>query len=229
VNESFFKFPSTPHLSVLGDINIRNDKVMTDEQRNEFLKNGIIVEEKVDGANLGISFDPSGELLVQNRGAVLQAPFTGQWKILPDWLAVKVDALFDALEDRYILFGEWCYAKHAISYIGLPDWFLGFDVYDKKMDRFFSSPRRNDVLRRAGIRSVPVLGKGRFPIETLKAFLAESSFGPVRAEGIYLRIEDDNWLIQRAKMVRPQFVQAIGEHWSKRMIEPNRLDLSAAE
>ena len=52
-----FKFPTTPHLTILGDIQIRDDKVMTESERNEFIQHEIIVEEKVDGANLGISFD----------------------------------------------------------------------------------------------------------------------------------------------------------------------------
>ncbi len=53
----FFKFPSTPHLALLGDVEIRGDKVMSELERAEFLCHEFAVEEKVDGANLGISFD----------------------------------------------------------------------------------------------------------------------------------------------------------------------------
>ena len=37
-------------------------------QHNEFLRYELVVEEKVDGANLGISFDENGTIRVQNRG-----------------------------------------------------------------------------------------------------------------------------------------------------------------
>ena len=56
---SFFKFPSTPHLAVLENSNIRDDKVLSKEERELFLQHNVYVEEKIDGANLGISFDPS--------------------------------------------------------------------------------------------------------------------------------------------------------------------------
>jgi hypothetical protein len=43
------------------------------------------------------------------------------------------------------------------------------------------------------------------------------------AEGIYVRRETAARLEQRAKLVRPEFVQAIETHWSKRRLEPNQL------
>lgn len=39
---------------------------------------------------------------------------------------------------RYILYGEWCAARHTVTYDALPDWFLAYDVYDTKEGRFFS-------------------------------------------------------------------------------------------
>ena len=42
---------------------------MSEEERDEFLRYQITVEEKIDGANLGISFDGDGNLLLRNRGA----------------------------------------------------------------------------------------------------------------------------------------------------------------
>jgi len=216
VSKTFYKFPSTPHLAVLGDMDIREDKVMSDEDRNAFLENELVVEEKVDGANLGISFDHSANIMVQNRGTLLHKPFLGQWQKLFHWLSPKIDSFFDVMEDRYILFGEWCYAKHSISYERLPDWLLGFDIYDKKQRRFFSCPRRDDLFCQLDIVPIPVLGSGCFSLEKLKGFLTKSSLGTKSSEGIYLRVDSANWLVHRAKLVRPEFVQTIGEHWSKK-------------
>ena len=130
--DRFNKFPSTPHLALLGEVTLRDDKVMSESERDEFLRHEVVVEEKVDGANLGISFDDSGNIRAQNRGAYLQFPYLGQWKKLSSWLALKTDELFEQLIDRYILFGEWCYAQHSVVYDRLTDWFLGFDIYDKR-------------------------------------------------------------------------------------------------
>jgi ATP-dependent RNA circularization protein (DNA/RNA ligase family) len=223
VTDDFFKFPSTPHLAILGDIDLRDDKVMSEPERNDFLRHELIVEEKVDGANLGISFDRDANVRVQNRGSYLQLPGVGQWKKLAEWLAPKVDALFEQLSDRFILFGEWCYARHTVAYDRLPDWFLGFDAYDRKAARFFSAARRNDLLEKAGIIPVPQVARGVFTLDELSGLLAQSRFGDRPAEGLYLRSDEGDWLARRAKLVRPAFIQSIEDHWSHSGVTANRL------
>lgn len=74
MKEDFFKFPSTPHLAAFADMDFRSDKLLSDAERNAFLQQNLLVEEKIDGANLGISFDSEGNLLAQNRGAYLFLP-----------------------------------------------------------------------------------------------------------------------------------------------------------
>ena len=64
----FFKFPRTPHIFVIPGLNIRDDKVLSDQECVAFLNNTIRLEEKIDGANIGISLSQDGELLIQNRG-----------------------------------------------------------------------------------------------------------------------------------------------------------------
>lgn len=219
----FFKFPSTPHLAVMDGLEIRGDKVLSEAERADLLRHELVVEEKVDGANLGISFDSSGNILLQNRGALLGRPFPGQWKRLESWLPLKIDRLFDVLADRLLLFGEWCFAQHSIPYARLPDWFQGFDVFDKAEEQFLSTPRRNSLLEKAGIIPVPFLGRGHYSLEQLQNLLGKSRVGAEAAEGLYVRADREGRLIHRAKLVRPQFIQTVGEHWSRRTIEPNRL------
>jgi ATP-dependent RNA circularization protein (DNA/RNA ligase family) len=222
VNSDFFKFPPTPHFVPPPGVDVRGDKVLSETRRAEFLKHELTIEEKIDGANLGISFDSEGTPKVQNRGAYLSLPGTGQWKHLDRWLGSKTDMLFEILFDRYILFGEWSYARHSVFYDHLPDWFLGFDLYDKTEKRFLSSNRRNKKLECTGISQVPVIAKGRFTLEGLEKLLSKSNFSDQPAEGLYLRIESDDWLLQRAKLVRPAFVQSLEQHWFRSGIKPNR-------
>lgn len=225
MKDVFFKFPSTPHLVLLAQIEIRGDKVLTVSERNSFLQNELVVEEKVDGANLGISFDSEGNIRTQNRGAYLNLPSTGQWKKLAEWLAPRTDALFEQLTDRYILFGEWCYAQHSVPYDRLPDWFLAFDVYDKKVARFFSSDRRDKLFEAIGISQVPKIGRGYFTLEQLKGLLGQSRLSDKPKEGLYLRLDRGDWLSQRAKIVHSSFIQSVDQHWSRSTIKPNRLGL----
>ncbi len=223
----FHKFPRTPHLAILDDSVVRGDKVMSEFERGEFLKHELVVEEKVDGANLGISFDESGNILAQNRGGYLQFPYLGQWKKLSSWLSPKTDKLFEQLTDRYIIFGEWCYAQHSVIYDRLPDWFSGFDIFDMKDQMFFSCRRRDEMFRRLGIVSVPFLARGYYSLNELKGFLSKSRLREGPAEGAYLRFDKGDWLVQRAKLVRPEFIQTLGEHWCRSRIHPHRLGWEA--
>lgn len=223
MNDDFFKFPPTPHLAALGDFDPRSDKLFTEAERSAFLSGPVIVEEKIDGANLGISFDAEGNVRLQNRGDYLQAPFLGQWTKLRSWVDGHLNSLFEHLENRYLLFGEWCFAKHSVAYDHLPDWFLGFDVYDKTVQRFLSTSRRNQLLSAIGLTDVPLLGVGYYSLDELTDLMSNSTLCEEPAEGLYLRKEEGDWLTQRAKIVRPAFVQCVESHWSKSPIQPNHL------
>ncbi len=222
------KFPKTPHLLWLSPQTARDDKVMTSAEAEAFLECGeIIVEEKVDGANLGLSLDSSGRLRAQNRGNFLEGRLNGQWESLRGWLAQHEIALREHLPPGAVLFGEWCYAQHSMAYTRLPDWYLGFDVLDES-GRFWSTHRRNELFAKIDLTSVREVARGRFTLRELQALLSErSSYGDGSLEGIYLRREDDEWLLQRAKLVRPEFVQAINEHWSRGPLHVNRLQTAA--
>lgn len=223
MKDDFFKFPSTPHLATLAGVDIRGDKVLSEPERAEFLQHDLVVEEKVDGANLGISFDSEGNVRAQNRGAYLHLPGSGQWKKLGDWVSPRTDALFEHLSDHFILFGEWCYAQHSVFYDRLPDWFLGFDLYDKQVGRFLASGRRDGLLTKMCIAQVPVIARGRFTYPAIKKLLSQSILTDKPAEGLYLRFDQNDWLAQRAKLVRPAFIQSVEQHWSCSAIRPNRL------
>jgi len=220
---SFTKFPSTPHLAVLNGASVRDDKVLSLMERDQFLSHKITVEEKIDGANLGISFDDIGHLRLQNRGSILGAPMTGQWKTLTEWITPRTDRLFDLLTNRYILFGEWCYATHSVHYNRLPEWFVGYDVFDSVESQFVCKSRRDELLTTIGIHGAPCLANGYFSLEELIELLGQSHFGDAPAEGLYLRFDDGNWLAQRAKLVRPDFIQSIEKHWSRGPLRVNRL------
>ena len=219
----FFRFPHTPHLIWLGAGQPRADKVLTFEEREAVLQHELIIEEKVDGANVGFSLSPDGDLLVQNRGQYLVSPYKGQFAKLPNWLAIHEDRLFEALGENLIAFGEWCAARHSLYYTALPDWWLLFDVYDKQSGRFFNVARRNAWAQKAGVTVVHQIAKGHFTLESLKMMLdTPSYYREGNLEGLVLRQEKGEWLHRRAKLVRPEFVQSLDEHWSRRSFQWNR-------
>jgi len=224
----FVRFPRTPHLAWLSPGTPREDKVLDAAETQELLSGEVIVEEKVDGANLGLSVGSSGAVRAQNRGHYLELDtLTGQWKPLGRWLTQHQCALAQELAPDLILFGEWCYAVHSVRYTALLDWFLAFDVYDRADLEFWSVDRRNALVRRLNLAVVPEIRRGNFDLDGLKKVLGQSMVTDGPAEGLYVRREEDGRLVQRAKLVCSEFVQGIDDHWSKRRIEANQLARTA--
>jgi ATP-dependent RNA circularization protein (DNA/RNA ligase family) len=188
-----------------------------------FLKNRLIVEEKVDGANIGISLDSAGRLRVQNRGNYLNRESHLQFQTLWVWLDCHRDLLIKNLESGLILFGEWCFARHSKYYDALPDWFLLFDVYDRNSGDFWAASRRSEMAVKIGLSQVPTISEGFFSKNKLLQLLGPSKIGNTPMEGVYLRVDDDLRLMLRAKIVRADFSESIKDHWSAKPIEKNTL------
>ncbi|MDT8398177.1 MAG: RNA ligase family protein [Pseudomonadales bacterium] len=222
---NFFRFPHTPHLAWLGQGTPRDDKVLSPEEVDELLSTAVVIEEKLDGANLGFSVSPDGDLRAQNRGTYLHSPHGGQFSRLDQWLAIHESRLFDVLDEYLILFGEWCAARHSLDYSSLPDWWLLFDVYDRRERRFWSTRRRDALARKIQVATAPYLLKEKVTLKALKELVStqQSKFRSGPLEGVIVRREDDDWLHARGKLVRAEFTQAIDSHWRSRRIEWNHL------
>lgn len=226
--DRFLRFPHTPHLAWLGEGEPRDDKVLSHAEARELLSTAVVAEEKLDGANLGFSVSRDGDLRAQNRGQYLSRPFSGQFARLDRWLALHEDALFDALGTHLIAFGEWCAARHSVAYSALPDWWVLFDVYDREAGAFWSTARRDAWAKEVGVLSMPAVFKGPTTVRGLTELMTSrpSRYGAPQMEGVVVRREDPDWLLQRAKLVRADFTQQIEDHWRKRAIEWNRLEVS---
>ncbi len=221
----FFRFPHTPHIAWLGEGEPRDDKLLSAREVDALLAREVVVEEKLDGANLGISRAPDGQLRVQNRGEYLTHPLAGQFSRLADWLEEHRLTLTAKLGSRLVLFGEWCAAKHSLEYDRLPDWFIVFDVLDREHGKFWSSARRNLLTEALGLSVVPRVACGHVTLSTLKELLVsqDSQFRRGKMEGLVVRRESADWCLARAKLVRAEFTQAIAGHWRGRPVNWNRV------
>lgn len=218
------KYPRTPHIhgSRLqpGD----EDLLMVAMESLQDLP--LVVEEKVDGSNSGISFDPEGNLLLQSRGHILSGgPRERQFDLFKRWASHHVAWFRQCLGSRYILYGEWLFARHTIAYDQLPHYFLEFDILDRDAGQFLSTERRRQMLAGGPVVSVPVLATGA-KIQLSKHLGLSTCSTREAKEGLYLKHEENGQVLGRYKYVQPAFRQAVeasGEHWMDRPIEPNML------
>ena len=155
------KYPRTPHLE--GSRLQPGDEDLSQVPFSYIKGKYIVIEEKVDGANSAISFNSDGELLLQSRGHYLTGGYRERhFNLFKQWASVHQEAFFKVLGTRYIMYGEWLYAKHTVYYDNLPHYFMEFDIYDKEKKIFLSTKRRREMLKELPVVSVLVLAEGKF-------------------------------------------------------------------
>jgi ATP-dependent RNA circularization protein (DNA/RNA ligase family) len=90
-----------------------------------------------------------------------------------------------------MIFGEWAAARHSLAYDALPDWFLMFDVYDRRVKKFWSTLRRDELARKMKLSVVPVLSRRKVSFEELMAMVSVecSRYSPALREGLIVRRE----------------------------------------
>src|SRR5690606_41949674 len=122
----FVKYPRTPHL--FGSRGTDDDKHLGERESLALLADdSLIVEERIDGTNVGIHF-ADGKLVLQCRGHLITEGMHQQYDLFKQWVVVKQGVLSQRLAERYILFGEWVYAKHSVHYRRLTHYFFEFDI-----------------------------------------------------------------------------------------------------
>lgn len=204
----------------------------------------LVVEEKMDGTQLGLQFDSQAQPVLQSRGTIISSEAEFAW--MKAWVWEHHAALYNCLQQRYIVFGEWLWAKHTLFYDCLPHYWLEFDVYDREQGIFLSTNARQRLLGALddlhSVRVIDTLPSGNMSMlwEMIgkSAFISEQAYQKLPSkdlahtdtsglmEGLYLKLEDDEQVIARYKLTRPDFVEQIirlGDHWRKRTLVNNQL------
>ncbi len=231
------KYPRTPHLS--GSRLQPGDEDLSQIPFSDIQGKYLVVEEKCDGANTAVSFDQNGELLLQSRGHYLTGGYRERhYNLLKQWANVHREAFYRVLGSRYVMYGEWMYAKHSVYYDALPHYFLEFDILDRETGKFLDTPSRKALTCRMPVVSVPVLKTGTFSdqkellnligpslyirpghMERLRAYCEKEGLDGERQcretegsglmEGLYIKVEEGGCVTERLKYVRASFMQCI--------------------
>lgn len=235
--EKIFKYPRTYHIE--GSRFQPGDEDLDSVPFSAIADKYVVVEEKVDGANAAISFSPDGQMLLQSRGHYLTGGAREKhFNLFKQWAYSLGGALWEVLGNRYILYGEWLYAKHTVFYDYLPHYFMEYDVLEVEKQQFLSTQTRMKLLAGLPLVSVPVLFSGQMKTQKqLTDLLGESNFiqpGHTerlrqscrergldeerslkqtdcsnQMEGLYIKVEDEEVVKARYKYVRASFLTTI--------------------
>lgn len=232
-----YKYPRTYHIE--GSRFQPGDEDLDSIPFSAIANKYVVIEEKVDGANAAISFSSDGQMLLQSRGHYLTGGEREKhFNLFKQWAYSHASAFWEVLGSRYILYGEWLYAKHTVFYDYLPHYFLEYDVLEIEQQQFLSTNSRKNLLAGLPLVSVPILMTGILQskkqmmnllgesnyiqpghIEKLRLLCREKGLDEERSlkqtdtsstmEGLYIKVEEDEIVKARYKYVRASFLTTI--------------------
>jgi hypothetical protein len=213
------KYPRTYHLPFSPGRG-KDDKVMWSVDHLVGLP--LTITEKMDGSNVCMT---NKECFSRSHsGPPTHESFNG-FKALHSTIK-------NLIRDDILIFGEWCFAKHSISYDKLPAYFLLFGVKDTANNEWGSWQDVELFAQHLGVRTVPVIEqeivfKTAKELEQFVTYEAnkQSLCGNDR-EGLVVRkrlaFDDKEFSTMMAKYVRKNHVQTT-THWKFQQLVRNEL------
>jgi hypothetical protein len=124
----------------------------------------VVIEERLDGAEVELAFDARGAPLLNAGGRPLAGGF-GDRPLIPLklWTLAHERRLNERLGERHELRGSWSYAMRQVWYDRLPHYFNETEVLDRATGYWLSTRRRQALLAGSPVLSVPVLYEGPMP------------------------------------------------------------------
>lgn len=203
------RFPRIPHLP--NSAVIDDDRVMEPAEIAELCAScQVVVQEKVDGANVGIMFDDDGRFVCLKRAGVIgQRRERPQYGFFRNWVSERADTFWRILGTRWIAYGELLWTRHSVDYTRLPDWVILYDLVDRESGSFDCAVAVTERLG-SDFAVVPPVWTGHlhWPFHVTQLFataLAQSAYADGPSEGLVLRFETDRQLVARAKYRSPGF------------------------
>lgn len=209
------KYPRIPHLGP-SEAATPDDVLLPGGLLDGLLRVPVVVEEKLDGANVSAWFE-NGTPCVATRGGANTMDRGGQRGHVRAWVGQHFDGLRAALGEDRALYAEWLVRRHAVAYTRLPGPLVGIDVWNSAAGAFLSVGERDALLLSAGVSAPPKLFEGVLgSTATLLGLLGRSRFGDVDAEGVIIRPQTNASDLPRAiKLVDPAYRRPSNDNLSR--------------
>lgn len=186
------------------------------------LSGRMVIEEKMDGSNVGIIRHSKGFAL-QKRNSLVGPSTHEQFDFFYNWANHKNYEKIMKVPKRTIIYGELLYAVHTIFYDRLPDHVLVFDVYQN--GKWMNYDERREFCSEYEFHMVPLIADGIFTKDEIRDMMPKESAYGEYAEGMVVKRYAKHGYF-RAKVVKPEFKKKIeesDEHWSTKIVTKQRL------
>ena len=203
-----------PHLNKLIS-NMTHDDIVPDLPID--LPLTCFVQEKIDGANMGISWLNDGPI-VRNRENILKKgysnirtpskkQFTSSW----NWVHSHEDdikQIENTWQSPITIYGEWMFAQHSMEYNKLPDWFIAYDIWSVEDSQFLSPEIVERLLLETEIPFIkPIKTTFTSMSDIISRSEMKSQYRDGMVEGIVLKTSKGDFLQDTWKVVNKHFTR----------------------
>lgn len=179
------------------------------------LSEPVVVEEKLDGANVMLWREGSG-LQAATRAGAGGRDRAGQLGPLRAWLAPRQPELLEHWSEGSVLYAEWLWLRHSVRYDALPDSLAVLDL--RLLGGFADVDTRDSFCSSAGLVTPPRVFEGVLGCpERLAQLLTTSAFGSEAAEGLIVRLQSPRPDLRVAKLLAPAFDRRSDSGWADSM------------
>lgn len=203
------KYPRTLHFEI-SQGRTKDDRVH--HSLDQFKDKEVIISTKMDGENSTLYND-----YIHARSLDSRNHPSRNW-LKNFWASIRHD-----IAEGMRVCGENLFAKHSIKYDNLETYFYGFSVWNENI--CLSWDETLEWFQLLGIKSVPVLYRGKFSEEVIKNLENQLDFE--KNEGFVMRISDSfsygEFKKYMAKYVRASHVQSTVHNWMNEKMEVNSL------
>lgn len=199
----------------------RGKKCLSENELNVLLDGEIIIEEKIDGGVVGISWDHnnSTHLAIGKHRMIPANENSKQFYGFNRWIYDHYEKI-ELIPHGYVVYGEWMKASHQIFYDELPDYFLGFDIWDGQ--KYVDYHNKEKLFKKFGFEMIPALYIGK--IKNVKQILHMTKRSQFSSSEIMEGVLIKNYEKQLyGKYVRREFMDSMEEHWLKKPLIENKL------
>lgn len=197
-------FPTIPHLR--GSCGTFDDTFMDTSTTVRILNTCVLVQEKLDGINIGISLDQRNSFQLIKKNRLINWQDCGYLTVFRQWCDDNHEKLFGVLSRGLTLFGEFLVNLERRNY-SETTWIL-FDAFDYRNGRFLAQSELRKQTYELNLSYAPDLFFGvPKTLTRIEQLIGISSLTGHQMEGVCLRIEEGKFLRERFKFVRRDYIK----------------------
>lgn len=187
----------------------------------------IVIQEKIDGANAAIRYDPITDTIVaQSRKNILglENNLRGFW----EWTQTLDKNLVESvLGNNLIAFCEWL-VPHSVKYPSEKyNYAYFYDVYDTESESYLPQSDVKEIVSKLCLTYVPVFYEGEFiSWEHCMSFVGKTEFGGEYGEGIVVKNQTK---LNDTNNRSPYYIKIVGEKFAEtkghkvKTVDPDKL------